>query len=264
MACSTILAMAAAPAQAEEPPARRDLASAEPANPATDQTAAAEKERAERLQRVWNAVAKVGTTPALPAPERIRIVGKFISDFPVDNPHREMAEDYLGVLEAGEEPNRETLGAAKRAREDAQLENRTGVKLSDLKEAIERAEALIEEGEVADARELLLALRARHERSEAWPDYASWTNYLVGETYFAEEDFSRAAGAYNDARKNGPKEATWVPVSALRMGQCFERLGMTGDAKLLYDGVAEKYPRHPAGEEGRRLSRLLASPGVRR
>ncbi len=65
---------------------------------------AVKREKAERFGRAWEAVSKVAVTRELPARERAKVVGRFLEDFPSDNPHREEAERFLGFLKAGREP----------------------------------------------------------------------------------------------------------------------------------------------------------------
>ncbi len=86
------LARRAAEAKAQ---AERDAAALE----------AAKKSRAERLERAWTAVSAAATTKALPARERLGALAQFLVDFPADNPHRDEAERYIGLLKAGKEPN---------------------------------------------------------------------------------------------------------------------------------------------------------------
>lgn len=125
--------------------------------------------------------------------------------------------------------------------------------LSKPKIALERAEALLEEGKPAEARALVRALEIEQKKSKSWGAYAPKAQYLIAESYFAEEDFRQAAAAYNAVRKRFPKSSTWLPGSILKMGMCFERLGLREDARLFYETVSKKYPKHPAGREGKRL-----------
>lgn len=125
--------------------------------------------------------------------------------------------------------------------------------LSKPKVALERAEALLEEKKPAEARALIRALEIEQKNAQGWRVYAPKAQYLIAESYFAEEDYRQAAAAYNAVRKRFPQSSTWLPGSILKMGMCFERLGLEEDAKLFYETVSKKYPKHPAGREGRRL-----------
>lgn len=121
------------------------------------------------------------------------------------------------------------------------------------KSALNAAEKMIADGQPAAARELVRALEIRKGKSKGWGVYAPKAAFLIGESYFAEEKYQKAANAYNTIRKKYPKSKTWLPGSILKMGICFERLDLPDDAKLFYRTVSKKYPKHPAGREGKRL-----------
>ncbi len=163
---------------------------------------------------------------------------------------------FQALAEKAKATEADSEGARSRAAEAVEAQKKL---LSDPKGALERAEALIKEGKPAEARKLVRALEIEQGSSKGWPVYAPKAQYLVGESYFAEEDFRQAAAAYNEVRKKYPKATTWVPGSILKLGQCFERLGMKDDAKLFYDKVAKEFPKHPAGQEGKRLLAKLSS-----
>lgn len=130
--------------------------------------------------------------------------------------------------------------------------------LADPEKALAEAERLIEAKQPAEARRLVRALEIEQRDSKQWGVYAPKAQYLIGETYFAEGDYRQAAGAFNTVRKKYPRNDTWIPGSILKLGMCFEELGksddpkFSSDAKLFYQTVAKKYPKHPAGKEARR------------
>ena len=105
----------------------------------------------------------------------------------------------------------------------------------------------------ARARQLLRALELKRGKSRGWSTYAPQTSFLIGETYFLEKNYQKAAASFNTVRKKYPKSSRWVPQSILRLGMCFEKLGLKDDAKLFYQSVSRKYPKHPAGREGKKL-----------
>lgn len=157
---------------------------------------------------------------------------------------------------AEQEKIREAESAKEKA-EAAAATRKQEALLSKPKVALKEAERLIEQGKAAAARKLVRALEISQRGERSWGVYAPKAQYLIGETYFIEEDFQQAAAAFNAVRKKYPKSKTWLPGSILKLGMCFERLGLKNDALLFYRSVSRKYPKHPAGKEGRRLLKKL-------
>lgn len=147
---------------------------------------------------------------------------------------------------------REEKNARERARATAAARARDSL-LRTPRKAINEAESLLAEGDPDEARQLLRALELKRGKSRGWSTYAPEVIFLIGETYFAQDDFQQAAASFNVIRKKYPASRKWVPKSILKLGMCFERLGLKDDAKLFYKSVSKKYPRHPAGKEGRKL-----------
>ena len=73
------------------------------------------------------------------------------------------------------------------------------------KAALNRAEALLAESKPAEAHALVRALEIEQKKSKGWGTHAPRAQYLIGESYFAEEDYRQAAAAYNAVRKRFPK-----------------------------------------------------------
>ncbi len=57
-----------------------------------------------RATKAWSGVEPFSSTPSLPRARRLAALQKYLTDFPSDNPHREEAERYVGLLKAGKEP----------------------------------------------------------------------------------------------------------------------------------------------------------------
>ncbi|MEL6188184.1 MAG: tetratricopeptide repeat protein, partial [Myxococcota bacterium] len=142
--------------------------------------------------------------------------------------------------------------AKARAAAEAVAQKRKAL-LSRPKAALNEAESLIEKGNPSGARELVRSLEIAQRKKKGWSVYEPKAFYLIGESYFAEGEFQKAAAAYNKVRKKYPKSKTWLPGSILKLGICFEKLGLNDDARLFYRTVSSKFPKHPAGREGRRL-----------
>lgn len=157
---------------------------------------------------------------------------------------------------AAKEKMRDAESAKEREAARKAAEKREAL-LSKPKKALNEAEKLIADGAPAEARQLVRALELSRGKKKGWQVYAPKAQYLIGESYFAEGQFQQAAAAFNDVRKKYPKSKTWAPGAILRLGMCFERLGLNDDAKLFYQNVVSKYPRHPAGKEAKRLLKKL-------
>ncbi|MBX2811031.1 MAG: tetratricopeptide repeat protein [Myxococcales bacterium] len=124
------------------------------------------------------------------------------------------------------------------------------------RKAIESARRLVKDSP-QEARQLLRALELKRGKRRGWATYAPEVTYLIGETYFAENDFQQAAASFNVIRKKYPQSLKWVPNSILKLGMCLERLDLADDAKLFYQRVEKKYPNHPAAKQARRLLRKM-------
>lgn len=142
--------------------------------------------------------------------------------------------------------------AKARAAAQAAVEARKTL-LSKPKAALNEAEKMIEKGNATGARELVRSLEIAQRKKKGWSVYEPKAFYLIGESYFAEGEFQKAAASYNKVRKKYPKSKTWLPGSILKLGICFQKLGLNEDARLFYRTVSSKFPKHPAGREGRRL-----------
>lgn len=55
---------------------------------------------AQALEESWLGVERAVGTQVIPAPDRLRVVEKFLADYPTDNPHRPKAERYRGLIQA--------------------------------------------------------------------------------------------------------------------------------------------------------------------
>ena len=131
--------------------------------------------------------------------------------------------------------------------------------LSNPKRALDRAESLLSEGRPGEARKLIRSLEIQQGRGSSWRTHAPRAQFLIGETYFAEKNFQQAAAAYNTVRKKYRGSSEFLPGSILKLGMCFERLGLKEDARLFYETVSKKYPRNPAAREAKRLIDRLDS-----
>ncbi len=59
--------------------------------------------------------------------------------------------------------------------------------------------------------------------------------------HFNNKKWEDAILAFEDYRKNNPKGAEY-PEATLKIGMCFQNMGLKDDAKVFYKEVAEKFP----------------------
>jgi len=77
-------------------------------------------------------------------------------------------------------------------------------------------------------------------------------NYRLGETYFNEEDWVRAAARFARVTSRHP-DSPWAPWAMLRAGECLGKQGRSADAKRFYEGVAMTWPSSEAAKEAQAL-----------
>ncbi len=142
----------------------------------------------------------------------------------------------------------------KRAIDEARQRERL---LGEPNQALKEAGALLAAKQPAEARKILRELDIRYKDDKSFSKkYGAKTQYLIGETYFAEENFQQAAAVYNTVRKKHGRSKL-VPDALLRLGMCFEKLNLPEDAKLFYQTVKQKYRRSSAAKTAReRLKNL--------
>jgi tol-pal system protein YbgF len=140
----------------------------------------------------------------------------------------------------------------KKAVEDAAKRERL---LADPSALFEEVQKEISGGSAASARDLLRAFSVRAKNDKQLEKRLAEADFLIGETYFAQGEFQKAAAEYNGVRKNHPKSPK-VPDALYRLGMCFEKLSLKDDAKLFYNSVLQKYPKSSVAKDAK--SRLDA------
>jgi len=116
--------------------------------------------------------------------------------------------------------------------------------------ALDEARRRIDRGDPKAARRLVRELILRNEKKRSFRRHQARAQFLIAESYFAQGSYQQAAAEYNKVRKSYPK-ADQVPAAYLKLGECFERLGLPGDAKLFYETLRQQYPRSKAAREAR-------------
>ncbi len=107
-----------------------------------------------------------------------------------------------------------------------------------------------------EARGMLLEFGQRAKDDKRLGRWADDAQFLIGETFFAEEDYKRAATEFNAVRKKFPKSKK-VPEALYKMGLCFERLKLPEDAGLFYQTLRKQYPKSKAAKRARKRLKAL-------
>lgn len=134
--------------------------------------------------------------------------------------------------------------------------DRQAALLADPEAALDEAAKMIDRGQPESARRLVRELILRNEKKRSFRRRAARAQFLIAESYFAEGSYQQAAAEYNEVRKSFP-QASEVPRAFLKLGLCFERLGLPGDAKLFYQTLVKQHPRSSAAAEARKRLKKL-------
>jgi TolA-binding protein len=114
----------------------------------------------------------------------------------------------------------------------------------------DEVQRMITNNDPAGARELLREFGNRAKNDKNLDKRSGEAGFLIGETYFAEGQYQKAAAEYNSVRKNHPKSAK-VAEATYRLGMCFEKLGLKDDAKLFYNNVLQKHPKSSVARDAK-------------
>ncbi len=83
--------------------------------------------------------------------------------------------------------------------------------------------------------------------------------WLIGETYFLQQDYAAAIDAYRLVEGIDP-ESPWVAASLVQAGKSFEHLGRTQSASMCYGNLVRRFGDSPHSELARRrLANLPAA-----
>jgi TolA-binding protein len=160
----------------------------------------------------------------------------------------------FGVLEEGRK--QEAQGEEARRAAEAAAAARARL-LADPPAVFTEVVRLVGAGEAEAARRLLRELSVSWGGNKALAQrHGAQAQFLLGETYFAEQNFQQAAAEYNAVRK-GHASSPWVANALYKLGQCFERLSLPGDARLFYREVVEKHGKSQVAKDAKaRLKEL--------
>lgn len=82
----------------------------------------------------------------------------------------------------------------------------------------------------------------------------SITEGAIGDSYFAKEEYEKAASAYNKASEFNPNNFS-TPIILLRLGLTYEKLNNFEKALKVYKQIQNKYPNTP---EGQSIAKFIA------
>ena len=102
----------------------------------------------------------------------------------------------------------------------------------------EAGKKFFEEGKYEEAIE---ALRPATKAKKG--DEARKAHFLLAESCFAAKDFASAALEFSEYRKKYPKDAL-IPNAIYRQANSFRSMGKATEAKLFYQELVEKFPKH--------------------
>ncbi len=113
--------------------------------------------------------------------------------------------------------------------------------------SLEKASTLYDKGQYEDAIDMIKAFEKKHPKGEVLRK----TKYLLAQSYFANKDYALSAIAFSDYRKNYTKDKN-IPVVIYHLGMSFEKLGKAKEARLFFQELLTKYPKHPLSKKARR------------
>ena len=125
----------------------------------------------------------------------------------------------------------------------------TPVAAADPSELIEKGRNQIEAGNNEGAVETLTAAlkTAKGKKAEE-------ATFLRGEAHFAAKDYKKAIVDYSKFPEKYTRSSN-MPKALLRIGTCFDALGMKEDAKGFYQELVEKYPKSPEAKKAKAKAR---------
>lgn len=85
------------------------------------------------------------------------------------------------------------------------------------------------------------------ERASTSPKEIVKNPLLNANKHFGEKKWEDAILAYEEYRKNNPKGKEY-PEATLKIGLCFQNMGLKDDAKVFFKEVADKYPKTKEAE----------------
>jgi TolA-binding protein len=87
-------------------------------------------------------------------------------------------------------------------------------------------------------------------RSKDRPDDARKALYWLAESYYANKEFASAAIQFAEFKKDYPKD-NLIPQAIYKQANAFRSMNKPKEAKLFYQELVDKFPRHPLAKKGK-------------
>ena len=102
---------------------------------------------------------------------------------------------------------------------------------------LDGASRLYQDGKYDEAIEALKPL------SQSKGEQGKKAQFLLAESYFAAKEFATSALEFKEYRDSFPKDGL-IPNAIYRQANCFKSMGKKKEARLFYQELIEKYPKH--------------------
>ena len=89
-------------------------------------------------------------------------------------------------------------------------------------------------------------------------DYSAQAQYWIGETYFAEDDYSKAAIEYLKIKYLFPGVENWIVRGIFQAAQANEKLQRYGEARKLYRSIIEQYKDEEFSDKAKQQMKEIA------
>lgn len=121
------------------------------------------------------------------------------------------------------------------------------------KASYDNAKRLFDDGKYEDSAEML---RNVLKKTPGKSDDAKKAHFLFAESLFAGKDYASSALEFSDYQKDYPKDAL-VPTAIYRQANAFRNLGKMKEAKLFYQELLERFPKHPLAAKAKQERKRL-------
>lgn len=119
-------------------------------------------------------------------------------------------------------------------------------------DGLEAGKAAFEQGKFEAAIGSLKDLAKSSEHSES----SKKALYLLAESYFGAKNFASSALEFSEFKKLYPQDPL-VPTAVFRQGQAFKNLGKKREAKLFFQEVIDRFPKHALASKAKKELKTL-------
>ena len=120
------------------------------------------------------------------------------------------------------------------------------------RESLDAGKKAFEEGNFEQAIRLLKDLAKSGEKGEV----NKKAHFLLAESYFGAKNFASAALEFGEFKKVYSKD-TLVPTAIYRQANAFRSLGKKTEAKLFYQELTDRFPKHTLSAKARQELKVL-------